>query len=57
MRKQDVVDMLRRTGFAEVADEASRALPDPVDPGQAAEFLQSHRVATDELINRMGGSP
>jgi hypothetical protein len=28
--RQHVLDVLRRTGFAEVAEEVSRVLPDPV---------------------------
>jgi hypothetical protein len=55
--RQDVVDMLRRAGFSEVAEEALRVLPDPVDLDFAAEVLESYGVSTDELIDRMGGSP
>jgi hypothetical protein len=39
--------MLRRMGFPELAEEALRVLPDPVDLDFAAE----------ELTDRMGGSP
>ena len=49
--------MLRRTGFGEVADEALRLLPDPVDLDRAVEILQLYGVTKDELISRMGGSP
>jgi hypothetical protein len=55
--RQDVVDMLRRTGFPELAEEALRVLPDPVDLDFAAEVLESYGVTRDELIDRMGGSP
>jgi hypothetical protein len=55
--RQDVVDMLRRTGLPELAEEALRVLPDPVDLDFAAEVLQSYGVTMDELIDRMGGSP
>jgi hypothetical protein len=55
--RQDVVDVLRRTGLPELAEEALRVLPDPVDLEFAAEVLQSYGVTTDELIDRMGGSP
>jgi len=55
--RQDVVDTLRKAGFAEVADETLRVLPDPVDLDHAAEILQSYGVTKDELISRMGGSP
>jgi hypothetical protein len=49
--------MLRRTGFPELAEEALRVLPDPVDLDFAAEVLESYGVTRDELIDRMGGSP
>jgi hypothetical protein len=55
--RQDVVDMLRRTGLPELAEEALRVLPDPVDLDFAAEVLQSYGVTMDDLIDRMGGSP
>ena len=55
--RQDVVDMLRRTGLPELADEALRVLPDPVDLDVAAEILESFGVTRDDLIDRMGGSP
>jgi len=55
--RQDVVDMLRRTGLPELAEEALRVLPDPVDMDFAAEVLQSYGVTVDDLIDRMGGSP
>ena len=42
--------MLRRTGFRELAEEALRVLPDPVDLDFAAEVLESYGVTRDELI-------
>jgi hypothetical protein len=55
--RQDVVDMLRRTGFHEAADEAMRELPDPVDLEHAQEWGRRHGITRDDLISRMGGSP
>ena len=49
--------MLRRTGLPELAEEALRVLPDPVDLDFAAEVLQSYGVTMNDLIDRMGGSP
>jgi hypothetical protein len=49
--------MLRRTGLPELAEDALRVLPDPVDLDFAVEFLQSYGVTWDDLIDRMGGSP
>jgi hypothetical protein len=55
--RQHVVDVLRRAGFTEAAEEALRILPDPVDVDQATALLQPYGVTKDELISRMGGSP
>jgi hypothetical protein len=55
--RQDVVDMLRRVGLPELAEEALRVLPDPVDLDFAARVLQAYGITKDELIDRMGGSP
>jgi hypothetical protein len=49
--------MLRRAGLPELAEEALRVLPDPVDLDFAEEVLRSHGVSRDDLIDRMGGSP
>ena len=55
--KQEVVAILRRAGAPEVADEANRSLPDPVDLDEAAEFAARYGITRDWLISRMGGSP
>jgi len=55
--RQVVVDALRSRGFPEAADEASRALPDPVDLDQIVVFAEQQGISRDELINQMGGSP
>ena len=36
--RQEVVDMLRRAGFHEAADEAIVELPDPVDLQHASQW-------------------
>lgn len=55
--RQEIVRVLRKTGFTEVADEALKRLPDPVDFDQVAGFLAPYGITKDELISRMGGSP
>lgn len=45
---------LRKTGSPEIADEAPRVLPDPVDGDQIAAFLESHAMTVDKLVSRMG---
>lgn len=34
--RQQLVEILRRTGYPDLADEALKALPDPVDLDEAA---------------------
>jgi hypothetical protein len=57
LTRQHVVDLLRRAGLGEMADEALRDLPDPVDSEQAAAWAVPYGINMDELISRMGGSP
>jgi hypothetical protein len=52
--RQHIASTLRKTGFFEVADEALRVLPDPVDEDQIAAFLAPHAITMDELVSRMG---
>jgi hypothetical protein len=55
--RRDAADMLRRQGFPELAEVASRELPDPVDAGQLESWGMQHGVSKDDLISSMGGSP
>ena len=55
--RQHVVDILRIAALPDVAEEASRLLPDPVEYNQAERFLAQFGVTKDELISRRGGSP
>jgi hypothetical protein len=52
-----VVDVLRKAGLPQMADEALRDLPDPVDSEQVAAWAVPYGVSMDELTSRMGGSP
>lgn len=54
---QHLVSVLRRTGLVEVADEAERTLPDPVDSAAMERFCVAHGLTKDTLMDRMGGSP
>ncbi len=40
--RQQLVEILRRTGYPDLADEALKALPDPVDLDEAAKFLEPY---------------
>jgi hypothetical protein len=55
--RQYVVDQLNRLGYRELADEASRDLPDPVDVNRLEEWCMEHGLSWDDVISRMGGSP
>ena len=55
--RQHVIDELNRMGYAELAVEASRDLPDPVDINRLEEWCMEHGLSTDDVISRMGGSP
>jgi len=55
--RQHLVDLLNRLGHAELAEEASRVLPDVVDADWLAEWLIQRGLTRDYLISQMGGSP
>ena len=57
LTRQHVVDVLRKAGLPQMADEALRDLPDPVDSEQVAAWAVPYGVNMDELTSRMGGSP
>lgn len=52
-----MVDVLKRVGLTELAEEASRVLPDLVDADQLEEWALQRGISHDDLISRMGGSP
>ena len=55
--RQEIVNVLRRAGLHELADEAMRALPDPVDFDDAVAWGAERGVTRATLVSRMGGSP
>jgi hypothetical protein len=55
--KQEIVRVLLNAGLAEVAEEADRTLPHPVQLERAAEFGMRYGITRDELISRIGGNP
>ena len=55
--RQHVVDILRIAALPDLAEEAFRALPDPVEYNHAERFLAQYGITKDELISRRGGSP
>ena len=55
--REHVVGILRMAALPDLAEEARRALPDPVEYNRAERFLAEYGVTKDELISRRGGSP
>ena len=55
--REHVVGILRTAALPELAEEAYRVLPDPVEYNRAERFLAEYGVTKDDLISRMGGSP
>jgi hypothetical protein len=55
--RQEVVRMLRKSGFGEAADEAMRELPDPVDLDHVQEWGRQRGITRDVLTSQMGDSP
>lgn len=52
-----MVDVLHSLHSPDLADEASRDLPDPVDIDRLAAWMMQHGLSLDEMVSRMGGSP
>ena len=55
--RQHVIDVLNRLRYPELADEASRDLPDPVDISRLTAWGMQHGLSHDEIVSQMGGSP
>ena len=55
--RQHVVDLLNRLGHPELAEEALRVLPDPVDIDRLVDWYFQHGLSYDDMISQMGGSP
>ena len=54
--RQHVIDILRIAALPDVAEEAYRLLPDPIEYDHAERFLAQYGITKDELISRRGGS-
>ena len=52
--RQHVVDLLRHAGWSDLADEASRTLPDPVGVTQLEAWGIQHGVSIEDLKSRFG---
>ncbi len=54
--RQYVVDLFRRWGYPQLADEASRDLPDPVDFDELQTWSLGHGLSHDDKVSHLGGS-
>ena len=52
-----MIDVLNRLGYTELAEQASRVLPDPVDRDRLEALAIQYGLSRDDLISQMGGSP
>jgi hypothetical protein len=52
--RQHVIDLLNRLGYTQLAEEASRVLPDPVDADQVSTWGMQHGLSRDDLISPDG---
>ncbi len=57
LSRQEIVQMLRRAGLADVAAAAQKALPDPVDAKALDRFCARYGLSEASLADRMGGNP
>jgi hypothetical protein len=55
--RQWIIDLLRRLGYTQAAEEAARELPDPVSLEEIMKFGDRHGLSRDEIMSQMGGSP
>ncbi len=55
--RQWIIDLLRRLGYTQAAEEAARELPDPVTLEELTKFGNRHGISRDEIMSQMGGSP
>lgn len=57
LSRKHVIDVMRRTGYAHLVDEAMQVLPDPVDLEQVEKWGGKYGITREKLVNDMGGSP
>jgi hypothetical protein len=55
--KQWLVNILRRLGYTQAADDALQEMPEEFDLQQLQEFSEKHGISRDKVTDAMGGSP
>ena len=51
-----LVDLLRRLGYVQAADDALLEMPEDFDLEQLQEFGERHGISRDEVTDALGGS-
>jgi hypothetical protein len=54
--KQWAIEMMKRMGYTEAAEEASRVLPEQIELKQLQEFGDKYGISRSELVSAMGGT-
>jgi hypothetical protein len=57
LSRQQIIQILRRAGLADVAAAAQKSLPDPLDSKVLDNFCARYGLSKQSLVDRMGGSP
>jgi hypothetical protein len=57
LSRQQIIQMLRRAGLADVAAAAQTSLSDSVDPKALDDFCARYGLTKGFLMDRMGSSP
>jgi hypothetical protein len=55
--KAHVVNLLTNMGYADLAAEAARDLPDEIEVNRLSKWMFDHGLSYDTLISDAGGSP
>jgi hypothetical protein len=55
--RQQVVEVLRRAGLWELAEQDEMSLPESADIDRVAEFGLAHGITRETLVSLLGGSP
>ena len=57
IHKRDVVESLLGWGYPQLADEALRDLPDPIDLNKLQEWMPRRGFSHDDLVSHLGAAP
>ena len=52
-----LVDLLRRLGYVQAANDALQDMPEEFDLKQLQEFGEQHDISREEVTDALGGSP